>query len=618
LRGLRGGLFGAQLLALLGQPFEGRLFFLERGCGGGNVEGGIGGDGRVVVRAAQRAGFARLQLPAMRFQALDAVFLFEQFLLVGDLGGEFLVLLAQDDQALFLGRDLVLKLLQLRGLGRLQCSQFAAALGERFELLPAVEAGLFALPVLTQFGQGLAGQALILLALAFCQLGVGGGSGFGGGVDRKSLRGELAGGSGLFLFELLLRLVLGGKPAREFCPLFELLAPDAEAFAELGVLRLGSAELVELLRFALTLLQGLQRLLGDLGAVVSGGEVLIVLFGLQFFARGVQGLEFGFAVLAGGAGLLPLQMQRLQGFGRVAGGEPGQLRRGGGEGGIGFLLPGFGGFDFLFALGQIEAPLALTLGLLVLALEVGLLRIEAGGFALHGGTLLVGEQFHAVGAGLELLEPAPGGARLLENLARNFAIDFGAGQFLQQFGAFVGCRVEEGGETALGEQHRLGEAWKVEAGDLGDALQFVAGLGAEDGAVAICIERRQFHLGRLQCAVHLVAGAALAPEGAVDGALHFKLDFRQAVGGVPRHDVVVGGRDGLQARRLVVKREADGIEQRRFAGAGRAGDGKQAAVAKGRPGEVDAPFTLERIEVLQAQAEDLHAASPSRPATMAR
>lgn len=60
LRGLRGGFFGSGLLALLDERIERCLLFLERGFAGGDVERGVVGDGRVLVRAAQRAGFAGL------------------------------------------------------------------------------------------------------------------------------------------------------------------------------------------------------------------------------------------------------------------------------------------------------------------------------------------------------------------------------------------------------------------------------------------------------------------------------------------------------------------------------------------------------------------------------
>ena len=50
--GLGGGLLCPGLLAFLDKGVECRLFFLEGGFGGGNVERGVVGDGRVFVRAA--------------------------------------------------------------------------------------------------------------------------------------------------------------------------------------------------------------------------------------------------------------------------------------------------------------------------------------------------------------------------------------------------------------------------------------------------------------------------------------------------------------------------------------------------------------------------------------
>ena len=119
----------------------------------------------------------------------------------------------------------------------------------------------------------------------------------------------------------------------------------------------------------------------------------------------------------------------------------------------------------------------------MLALDVGELCFQHGAFLLHRSALLVAHQLHAVGAGLELGQFVPGLARLLEDLARDFAVDFAAGQFFEQFGALVGAGVQKGREAALGEQHGLGEAREVEAGDFGDVSEFLAAFVAEDGAI---------------------------------------------------------------------------------------------------------------------------------------
>ncbi|MNE93784.1 hypothetical protein D3C80_1916770 [compost metagenome] len=57
---------------------------------------------------------------------------------------------------------------------------------------------------------------------------------------------------------------------------------------------------------------------------------------------------------------------------------------------------------------------------------------------------------------------------LFEYLCRQPPINLGAGQFFQQFGTFVGLGVQEGGELALRQHHRFGEAAKIQPGDRGN------------------------------------------------------------------------------------------------------------------------------------------------------
>ena len=86
----------------------------------------------------------------------------------------------------------------------------------------------------------------------------------------------------------------------------------------------------------------------------------------------------------------------------------------------------------------------------------------------------------------------------------------------------------------MGEQHRLGETRKIEAGDRFDTLEFVAALRAQNRAVG----GGEFDLGLLQRAVGLIARPALAPEGAVRRAFDLEFDLGEAIGGMPRHDLV--------------------------------------------------------------------------------
>ena len=122
-------------------------------------------------------------------------------------------------------------------------------------------------------------------------------------------------------------------------------------------------------------------------------------------------------------------------------------------------------------------------------------------------------------------------------LLRDQAIHFAAGELLQQLGAFVGAGMQKGGKTALRQQHGFGKAGKVQAGQRFDLAQFVVYLAGQDFTVGT----GQLHFGRLQRAAGFVAGAALAPEGAVGHAAHFKLHFGQTVGGVAGHQLVAPG-----------------------------------------------------------------------------
>ena len=288
------------------------------------------------------------------------------------------MLFAQRDQPAFPGGDLRFALLQLQRLGGVQRGEFAALAGEGVELLPAVAGGLFALPVGAQFGQRLPGEALVLFGAAGLERGVGGGFCLLRGVDRQLLGGALPFVGGLLGGEFLLRLLLGSEFAGQPAALLELLAPGAEAFTEQGALWVGGAEVVDFLGVAQALLQGLLRLGGDGGGVARGGVVAGQLFSLQAATFAVQCLPFGGGLAGGGVGLLPLLMQRVQRFRRFAVGQALEFGRGGGQRGVGGLLAGERGGDFLFGLGQVEAPLALRLRLRVLALDVGELVFPGG------------------------------------------------------------------------------------------------------------------------------------------------------------------------------------------------------------------------------------------------
>ena len=188
-------------------------------------------------------------------------------------------------------------------------------------MLPAVESGLFALPVLAQFGQCAPGEALVLLGLCrlpgaisrnFCLVL---------GVDRNSLFGDGLSVFLLLFFQLLRGFLLCGDVELQLVALFKLLAPDAKAFAQLRALRVGGTKFVDLAALVLNPLQLLLSLFGDLGCKAMSGIVLLVVFYLPCFALDMQRLQFAIALPAGGIGLFPNQVQWFQRFCRFVGGQ---------------------------------------------------------------------------------------------------------------------------------------------------------------------------------------------------------------------------------------------------------------------------------------------------------
>lgn len=160
----------------------------------------------------------------------------------------------------------------------------------------------------------------------------------------------------------------------------------------------------------------------------------------------------------------------------------------------------------------------------------------------------------------------------------------------------LGFAFRKAANCPQGKQHRAGEAAIVEAGKRRGLLQLVRDFIGEDFAVSAA---RQLDAGRLQIAIRLVTGPVLAPESAVGDAFYFKLDLRQTLGGIAGHQVVLRLGDLVQARRLMIERRANGIEQRGFPGPGGAGNGEQAIAGERLGGKVYLPFPFQGVEVFR-------------------
>lgn len=230
-----GGVVCIQLFALVLQRFQFSLRALERNCSGRDIQRRIGRYGRMLVRSTQRAGLAGLQCMAVRFQALDALFLGQQLLFVGYQlllglvlaahGGERRLLLLQLGRTGFqFGRELLL----------LQGQRLALA-GMVLQLLPGVQMLLGSLPVRTQLGQVVAmgGEPGLLRLRGVARRSVCLLAGSLGLLHHGSLfRGLLLQSQALLLGVLLLALFTLQLLQMQLA-LFELLAPATEVFTQL-------------------------------------------------------------------------------------------------------------------------------------------------------------------------------------------------------------------------------------------------------------------------------------------------------------------------------------------------------------------------------------------------
>ncbi|MNS62970.1 hypothetical protein D3C72_960530 [compost metagenome] len=189
----------------------------------------------MLVRSAQRAGLARLQCMAVRFEALDAFFLCQQLLLVGHPLLLGLVLAAHRGKGSLLFLRQGSAFVQFGGELYLLLGQRLALAGMVLQLLPGLQMLLGCLPGCAQLGQAAAmGSEPGLLHLhGIARCGVCLLPGRLGLLQHGSLiRGLLL--QGVTLLQGMLQLVLFTLQLLELeLATFQLLAPAAEVFAQL-------------------------------------------------------------------------------------------------------------------------------------------------------------------------------------------------------------------------------------------------------------------------------------------------------------------------------------------------------------------------------------------------
>ena len=227
------------------------------------------------------------------------------------------------------------------------------------------------------------------------------------------------------------------------------------------------------------------------------------------------------------------------------------------------------------------------------------------------GSLLLAKQVLLDPAGLEV------------GALRDPAVDVGAGHALQQVGALVALGAQKGRKVALRQQHGAAELVEGQADDALDGGQHL-GLVAADGLLGLLVQ--QLHLDGLQLAAggfprapHRPARAIAPPVGADKAHLGMAAAraAAQQVARVADAQVVVGPVRDLVQRilvepgRAVVQRQAQRVQQRALAGAGGAGDGKQARLGQRAALEIELEVARQAGQVAPTDLQDLHAAPAS-------
>ena len=230
------------------------------------------------------------------------------------------------------------------------------------------------------------------------------------------------------------------------------------------------------------------------------------------------------------------------------------------------------------------------------------------------GSVFVREEFERLEFAHGLRRCAVGFAPTAINGATDAGVDFGPRDALENFRAILGLCREKTSEGALRKEYRARKGGKAHSEEFRDFLLPLLHFFRDDFPLRRVGRRKTHELHRLAVGLHEPPAAAAEPTDA----LHLKDDARFALLFAARYEdalflVFVRRHDAaLGTRRHAEEREAHRVEDRCFAASRRPHDRKEAAPGVGGRSEVDFVGAPKRIDVLEAQFENLHGCLPQK------
>ena len=224
------------------------------------------------------------------------------------------------------------------------------------------------------------------------------------------------------------------------------------------------------------------------------------------------------------------------------------------------------------------------------------------------GAVFVRKKFQELELLLNVRSRAVGFAPAAVDGASDAGVDFGARDALENFRALLRLGRKKTSEGALSQEHRAREGGKAHSEKFRNLLLPLPHLLGNDFPLEIVRRGKAHKFHRLPVRLHEPHTAAAQPIDAV----HLKDDARLAFLFAARDEnalflVFVRGHDGaLGAGRHAEEREAHRVENRSLAASRRSHDRKEAAPGVGGRRKVDFVGAPKRIDVFEAQFENLH------------